>query len=46
MNELIEFSDNLYMWKQFEDFYELYPDHPCRVIHEEVKKKLVDILEV
>lgn len=45
MNEIKEFYENLYIWKQFEEFYEKYPNHPSKYIHEETKKNLQVILE-
>lgn len=40
MDEVEEFWENIWIWKQFEDFYVKYPNHPSKYIHEEAKKRM------
>ena len=40
LNEVKDFYENLWIWNRFEEFYEKYPNHPCRYIHEETKERL------
>lgn len=46
-NEILEGVENFYhdlaMWGDFCRFYERYPNHPCRWIHERTKVKLDEI---